>query len=151
VIRALLDTNVLASGIVGFADAERTPARLLRLWREQRFNLVVSPGILIELHKTLEGQYFRQQLTSDQITAARRLLHEEAESTPLSVRVSGVATHAEDDLVLSAAISAGVDYMVTGDKQLQRLGDYQGVSILSPRAFLDLLEELEEEQEEPSW
>jgi putative PIN family toxin of toxin-antitoxin system len=146
VIRALLDTNVLASGIVEFADDKRVPARLLRLWREQRFILMVSPGILIELHKTLESPYFRRQLTSEQITAAQRLLHEEAESTPLSVRVSGVATHAEDDLVLAAAVSAQVDYLVTWDKQLQRLGAYQGVSILSPRAFLDMVEMYGEEQ-----
>lgn len=60
--------------------------------------------------------------------------------TPLTVRVSGVATHPEDDLVLSTALSGNVEYLVTGDIKLQRLGTYQGIQMLSPRAFLRLLE-----------
>jgi predicted nucleic acid-binding protein len=51
-----------------------------------------------------------------------------------------VTTHPEDDLVLAVAASARVDYLVTGDKPLQRLGAYQSVRVISPRAFLDLLE-----------
>lgn len=47
--------------------------------------------------------------------------------------------HPEDDLVLAAAVSARADYRVTGDSKLQLRGRYQGVIILSPRAFLDLL------------
>jgi hypothetical protein len=30
--------------------------------------------------------------------------------------------------------------LVTGDKKLQQLSAYQGVRMISPRAFLDLLE-----------
>ena len=57
-----------------------------------------------------------------------------------TVTISGVTTHPEDDLVLAVAASARVDYLVTGDKPLQRLGAYRGVRVVSPRAFLDLLE-----------
>ena len=121
-IRAVLDTNVLASGFVEFATAERAPARLLRHWREQRFALVVSAQILTELLNTFADPYFRRQLTLEQISAARLLLQEEAIWTTHTVRMSGVATHPEDDQILAAAVSA------------------QGVRMISPRAFLDLLE-----------
>ncbi|MBI4492031.1 MAG: hypothetical protein HY690_04490 [Chloroflexi bacterium] len=63
----------------------------------------------------------------------------EATITPLTAVVQGVATHPEDDLVLATAVSAGADYLVTGDHHLQELGTYRDVTILSPRAFLDLL------------
>ena len=139
-IRAVLDTNVLASGFVEFATAERAPARLLRLWREQRFALVVSAEILTELLNTFADPYFRRQLTPEQIHAAQLLLQEEAIWTPLTAHISGVATHPEDDQILAAAVSAQAEYLVTGDKKLQQLGTYQGVRMISPRAFLDLLE-----------
>jgi hypothetical protein len=42
--------------------------------------------------------------------------------------------------VLAAAVSADADYLVTGDRQLQRLGTYEGVRIVSPRDFLALLD-----------
>jgi putative PIN family toxin of toxin-antitoxin system len=74
VIRVVLDTNVLASGFVEFATAERAPARLLRLWREQRFVLVVSAEILTELLSTFTDPYFRRRLTLEQIHAAQLLL-----------------------------------------------------------------------------
>jgi predicted nucleic acid-binding protein len=56
------------------------------------------------------------------------------------VTVTGVATHPEDDLVLAAAVSAGADYLVTGDRKLQALDTFEGVRILSPRQFLDMIE-----------
>ena len=139
-IRAVLDSNVLASGVVESAKAERAPGRLLRLWREQRFELVVSAEILTELGRTLGKPYFRRKLAPDQIEAAEFLVASEGAIVEPTITVSGVATHPEDDLVLAVAISAGVDFLVTGDKALQRLGAYQGVQMLSPRQFLDVLE-----------
>ena len=68
-------------------------------------------------------------------------MRHEAEVTPITVRVAGVATHPEDDLVLATAVSAGADYLVTGDRQLQKLGRHGSVTILSPRGFLALLHE----------
>jgi uncharacterized protein len=140
VIRAVLDTNVLASGFVEFAKAERAPARLLRLWREQRFALVMSAEILTELLNTFADPYFRRQLTTQQIHAAQLLLQEEAIWQPLTARISGAATHPEDDQSLAAAVTAQAEHLVTGDRKLQQLGTYQGVRLISPRAFLDLLE-----------
>ena len=64
----------------------------------------------------------------------------------VTVVVSGIASHAEDDLVLAAAVSARVDYLVTGDKQLLKLGQYEGVIIVSPRDFLARLEQQEDEE-----
>lgn len=139
-IRVVLDTNVLASGFVGFANTERAPSRLLRLWREDRFALVISADIVTELLNTFSSPYFRQRLSPEQIAEAQHLLREEATTTPITAQVSGVATHPEDDLVLATAVSAQVDYVVTGDKRILQLGEYQGVHMLSPREFLDLLE-----------
>lgn len=59
--------------------------------------------------------------------------------TAITVQVTGIATHAHDDLVLATAISAGAEYLVTGDRGLRDVGEYQGVAILTPREFLDRL------------
>lgn len=55
-------------------------------------------------------------------------------------KVSGLASHPADDLVLDTAVSAGATYVVTGDGPLLRLGVVQGVTIVSPRHFLEILE-----------
>lgn len=114
--------------------------RLLRLWREQHFALVVSAEILTELLDTFADPYFRRQLTPEQSLAAQLLLQEVAIWTPITTPVSAVASHPEDDQILAAAASAKAGYLVTGDKKLQQLGASQGVRVNSPRTFLDLLQ-----------
>ena len=45
-----------------------------------------------------------------------------------------------DNLVLATAESAGTPYLVTGDKELLRLGRYKATAILTPRRFGHVLE-----------
>lgn len=68
-------------------------------------------------------------------------LRDDAIRTVLTAFITGVASHPEDDVVLDAAVSAAVGFLVTGDKQLQRLGTFQGVRIVSPGSFLGLLDQ----------
>ncbi|MDE2766696.1 MAG: hypothetical protein OXO54_05830 [Chloroflexota bacterium] len=57
-----------------------------------------------------------------------------------SADVRGVATTPADDLIVATAIAGEASYLVTGDRQLRNLGEYQGVRILGPRAFVDWLD-----------
>ncbi|MEJ7900756.1 MAG: hypothetical protein WKF63_02870 [Thermomicrobiales bacterium] len=40
---------------------------------------------------------------------------------------------------MATAVAAKVDYLVTGDKYLLRIGEFRGILIVSPRQFLDLM------------
>jgi len=138
VIRAVLDTNVLASGFASHGEGS-PPVQILDSWRTRFYTLIVSEHLLIELARTLDDRYFRRRLTPEEIAADLRLLHRHALMTDITVEVHGVATHQEDDLTLASALSAHADYLVTGDKKLREVGAYQGVRIVSPREFLELL------------
>jgi uncharacterized protein len=142
VITAVVDTNVLASGFAGILIPTSTPGEVIRQWRRGTYTLVVSQHILAELRRTLRNPYFSSRLTSRQITEAVALLRLRAALTPLTAHVSGVATHPEDDAVLATAVSGRVDYLVTGDRPLQAVGTYAGVTILPPLAFLTELRQL---------
>jgi uncharacterized protein len=138
VISAVLDTNVLASGFVGHGWNSAV-VQVLDAWRARMYQLVLSDHILDELEQAFSDPYFRRRLAHEDIIADLRLLREQAILTPITVTITGVATHPEDDLVLATAVSAKADYLVTGDGQLQKLRMFGGVSIVSPRAFLDRL------------
>lgn len=128
----LLDTNILASGLV----AARGPLPLIfDAWNTGRFEVVVSAHILRELERTLANSYFSQKLSDDIRRDFLVIVRARARFVTPTVTVSGVATHPEDDLVLAAAVSAGADDLVTGDKHMRQLGNYAGVTILSPREF----------------
>ena len=64
--------------------------------------------------------------------------------TDLTVSVAGVASHPEDDLILSTGLSAGASYLGTRDKQLLKLGEYGGMQIVHPADLVEiLLQEIE--------
>jgi len=48
-------------------------------------------------------------------------------------------------MILASAIAAGADYLVSRDKDLLSLGEYEGIEILSPEAFLQTLRKPTEE------
>src|SRR3712207_3412545 len=110
-------------------------------WRQRRYRLILSEHILAELERTLALPYFRRYIPPEEAQAGLALLRQRAVITPITVTVQGVATRPEDDLVLATAVSGGADYLVTGDSRLQRLGSHQQVTILSPRQFLDVLQD----------
>ena len=137
---AAFDTNLLASGIIR-ANPNAAPARLLDSWRAGAglFSLAISEHILSELARTFTKPYFAARITAPEADEAILRLRSAALLTELTIAVRGVATQPADDLVLATAVSAEADFLVTADIALQQLGVYQGVRIVSPRAFLDLL------------
>ncbi|MDP8908399.1 MAG: putative toxin-antitoxin system toxin component, PIN family [Chloroflexota bacterium] len=144
-ITAALDTNVLASALLRRGGI---PDTILRNWRRRAFQLVLSEHILTELARTLEQPYFQSRLPEGQGERDVTLLRQTARVAPLTSQVTGVATHSEDDLVLATALSGQATYLVTGNTQLQRLGTHEGITILSPRAFLHVLTNPPQPEEE---
>jgi uncharacterized protein len=61
------------------------------------------------------------------------------------VQIAGTLTNVcrdtNDDMVVECALLAEADFIVSGDKDLLTLKAYSGISILTARAFLDLLED----------
>ena len=141
-MRVVLDTNVLASG---FVVAGGIPDRLLRSWQAGRFELVVSAPILDELARAFAKPSFARRLPPALVARVVRLLRRQGRLTPLTVPVTGIAAHPEDDLILATARSGRADVLVTGDGKLHALNRYETVRILTPRAFLDELMAEDEE------
>ncbi len=138
-IRATDDTNVLASG---FIRPGPPPGQILQAWRSGAFTLVLSEHILEELERTFEEPYFRRQLNLTQRAENPALLRAEAFIAPISVSVSGAATHPEEDMVLATALSGTAAFLVTGDVRFRtHVPRLLGVRLMSPTEFLEILRE----------
>ena len=139
-IRVVLDTNVLASGALGLTGGMTPPALLLHQWRAGRFQLIISDYIEKELRTTLAQPYFKRRIRSEDRELFLILLTKIAEHVAIRHRVTGIATHPEDDPILATALSAHADYLVTGDQRLRdRVPSFQGIPLIPPAAFLDVL------------
>lgn len=136
-MRVVLDTNTLASGVL--AHAGSPASTIIDAWREAAFILVVSEDILAELASTLAKPYFAARLAPEDTVAFLELLATAATLVAVEGAVTGVATHPEDDRILECAVVGEAAYLVTGDKKLQELRAYQGVQIVAPRSFVEIL------------
>ena len=137
----LIDATTLAS--MAIALPEGTLAILLMAWRQGYFRVAISDHVYGELRRTLSNAYFRTRLSPEDAQVYLDYIHDFAEHVELTVRVVGVATHPEDDLVLASAVSAQADFLVTSDRRFRsRVPSYQGVTLLSPTEFLATLDQL---------
>lgn len=115
-------------------------APIIRAWRMGQYELVISDHILDEIRSTLTNPYFSRSVNPSDVQTTLTFLSRFATVVEITVTVEGVATHPEDDLILATAVSGQVDYLVTADRQLLGLGEYDGVRIVSPREFLAILD-----------
>jgi uncharacterized protein len=136
VIRATLDVNVLASG---FPADTGIPAAVIDRWTDLAYELIISEHILEGLIRTWQKPYFQRRFGMDRVQRIMAVLRAEATLVVPAATVRGVAEDEEDDLVLATAVAGGADFLVTGDRYLQALGQYQNVVILSPRQFLKVM------------
>jgi putative PIN family toxin of toxin-antitoxin system len=136
-IRAVLDANVLVSGIV----TEGVPRSILRAWRAGRFHLLASQATLDEIGRVLRYPKItrRHRWSETEIQAFMESVEALAIPTPGKLRLDVVAADPSDNRYLECAIEGEADCLVTGDRHLLELGVYRQVEILTPREFVDLL------------
>src|SRR5512146_2803115 len=109
-MEVVLDANILASGAV--APSGGPLASVVDGWQAGLFGVVLSVPILDELERALGDTYFTKRLSAEDIASYLVLVRATTRIVSLRVEVHDVATHPEDDLVLSTAVLAGADCLV---------------------------------------
>ena len=75
-------------------------------------------------------------LTEEWVTYIRTFAH----VVSATATISGVCRDPDDDKFLDAALGGQASHIVSSDHDLQALGEYQSIKVLSPREFAELLE-----------
>lgn len=80
--------------------------------------------------------------TPEEVIEAIGIITTAARTVKTSVQLDVIKEDPPDNRILECAVSAGADYIVTGDKDLLRLKQYDGIHILSVSDFLSAATEL---------
>lgn len=137
--RVVLDTNVFISA--SFIKISPIPNQIYQALKNQRFILVTSPSIIEEIDDVLNRDYIIKH-TSMTIKQRKRFIQEVIN---FSLLVSGnsslqvIKADPDDDKFLHAAIEGNADCIVSGDRHLLDLKEYEGIKMLTPKEFLQLL------------
>jgi putative PIN family toxin of toxin-antitoxin system len=128
-VKAVFDTDVLVAALI----TEGLCGRLLIRGRKRQFELILCPHILKEFQKILTSKF---SLSRSETGEALALVSEAASSIVHPVeRVSGICRDPSDDKVLTCALAAKSDYLVSGDADLLELKTFRGIKIVKPKEF----------------
>lgn len=128
-MKAVFDTNVLVAAFI----TEGLCGRLLIRGRKRQFELILCPHILKEFQKILNLKF---SLSRSETGEALALVSEAATSIVHPVEcVSGICRDPSDDKVLTCAVAAKSDYLVSGDADLLELKAFRGIRIVKPKDF----------------
>ncbi len=108
-MRVVLDTNIWISGLLW----NGLPTQILNLAKNQKITIFISEEILIEITKNLSC------LCQFSLVEASQL------------------RDSDDIIIISTAISAQAQAIITGDLDLLTLGEFQGIPILTCADFLE--------------
>jgi putative PIN family toxin of toxin-antitoxin system len=126
-MRLVLDTNVLISAFLFGGVPEKVVLRVLA----GEHDLIISPYIIEETNRILRTKFnvhpdtlglLNQLLTIAEIQYFQPFLR--------------VVEDDPDNRIIETAIRGDASLIISGDKHLLELGEYETVSIISPAAYL---------------
>jgi putative PIN family toxin of toxin-antitoxin system len=134
-MRIVLDTNVFISSFFG-----GNPRSIIDLWKDGRLALCLSQDIFDEYIEVL------RRLGLDNTPELEELLKLFATGFHIvfTTRTPGihVVTDPDDDKFIACALALKAGCVVSGNKALVDVRLYQGIRIVTPREFLEIMGDL---------
>ncbi len=127
-MKVVLDTNVLVAALVARGVCSDVFERVTG-----DHELVLSAHILNEFEGVMAGKLGFDTTRVDRAVALLRRIGQIVDPDPLP---KPVCRDKDDDAVLALALSSGATCLVTGDDDLLVLEAFEGLPIITPRAFL---------------
>jgi putative PIN family toxin of toxin-antitoxin system len=134
-MKVVLDTNIFVSGWLWGG----MPDRVLNLGENRLINVCASEALLNELQSTLSQDKFgsKFQILGVTVNDLMQGIRELVEVYPISAIHVPDLRDRNDNMILATAIAADADVIVTGDRDLLVLQEYEGIAIVTAREFLD--------------
>jgi putative PIN family toxin of toxin-antitoxin system len=135
VAKVVLDTNVLVSALILKGQLKH----LVEFWQKGAIILVFTRETFLEFLQVLE--YPRFSLAQDEKKAIVEIaVYPYARFVEPTEILSGVCMDPDDDKFLTCAVSAGADYLVSGDRNLLRLKRVRDTDIIKPSELIKILD-----------
>ncbi len=128
--RLVVDTNIILSSFL----TTGSPRQVLNRIRDGQDELCLSQPILREYLEVLA----RAGVTRELMELLLSLFQDPDRTIQVvpSRRITVIREDPADNMFLECAVEARTDYIISGDRHLRRLGIFEGIEVLSPRAYL---------------
>lgn len=134
-MKVVLDTNVWISAWLW----RGLPNNLIHLARREGIQVCISESLLAELENTFSYKKLQQKIQSLNLTKEQLLIgtREITYIYPIEELVVPELRDLDDTIVLATAIAASAEVIITGDRDLLILQEYQKMQIMTATDFLE--------------
>jgi len=132
-MRIVLDTNIFISGIFWKGASNK----VLMNWKEGKFTLVTSLETILEIIKVLKD--FKIKLSEDMIKELVDLIVQNSIIVEPKEKIDIVKDDPNDNIFIETAVAGNVDYIITQDNHLLKIKEFNGIRIITPEEFLDVV------------
>jgi putative PIN family toxin of toxin-antitoxin system len=129
-VNIVCDTNVLISGVLFGGHARE----ILQLASRGVLINFISPDILREAERVLGRSKFG--LRPEHVIEIMALFKDTFEIVIPSLEVQAIQSNPEDNHVIEAALAARAEFIISGDKHLLNLAEWEGIHVVSPAQFI---------------
>lgn len=130
-MKIVLDANVIIAAFAARGLCESIMEVCL-----SEHEIVLSGDLFDEILRNLQ---LKIKLPTNIVDNICEFLREHANISIPEPLASDVCRDPDDIKILGLAVASNADYIVTGDKDLLILKNFQGIPILNPRSFSDTL------------
>jgi putative PIN family toxin of toxin-antitoxin system len=130
---AVFDTNILLSALL---STNGNPFRCLALARIGQIESVTCQEILDEFTEKLLLKF---KFSEDMVQTAVKEIRGFSRLVEISGTLKVVLADSDDDMVVECALVGNTTHIVTGDKHLLALTNYQSIAIVNAAEFVSLL------------
>jgi uncharacterized protein len=131
-MRIVIDTNVLISGAF-FSGA---PSRIIDACVRGKFDLLLSADIIEEYRRV--GEIFTRKQPNVPFDRFLGILVSKAVFVEPTNLETVVCRDPDDMKFLECALASNAKCLISGDKDLLVIKDYKGITIYTPRVFVDV-------------
>jgi len=136
-LKIVLDTNILISGIHWKGDSNK----ILRKWFNEELEVISSLPIIEELVRILMN--FKISMSPEDITLWEDLILQRSTIVIPDRTLDVVKEDPDDNKFLEAALKGKADFIISQDKHLLNIKEYEEIKIMHPKDFIKLIEGIE--------
>ena len=109
-------------------------SKIIDKWKKGEFELVSSLEIIKEFVRTMNN--FKIKMPDEMIDEWKNIIIENSFMVEPKIKLQIIEDDSDDDKFLEAAMAGNADFIISQDKHLLKLGEYEGIKIIKPEEAL---------------
>jgi uncharacterized protein len=139
-MKITIDTNVLISGSLWKGASDK----ILEKVENKEIELILSKNIIEEFSEVLNYDEIKNKIRDKGLEIRRtveKIVSISNTIEPLE-KLKIITEDSDDNMVLECAVEGKVDFIITQDKHLLKLREFQEIKIITPEEFLTLFSKI---------